>query len=301
MGPQAVISRDRLRTTDVHVHMQPWESFRPETLAKMRSGRPDFDTIIAMSRDPAVFLRYLDTVKVERAALINYPAPDIMGFGTETNDFVVRYASSAPDRLIAVGGVHPRFSKDPSGEVERLADSGIRALKIHPPHMLVAPNAHLDETPAGVALAAIYRAASQRRLPVIIHTGTSIFPGARSRLGDPIGIDDVAVDYPDLTIVMAHGGRPLWSDVCFFLMRRHPNVWLDLSGIPPRGLPGYLPRLAEVADRVVFGTDWPSPGVRDIGGNIDAFLALPGEYLTEAAKTAILQDNALRLYPKGRG
>ena len=134
---------------------------------------------------------------------------------------------------------------------------------------------------------------------MIIHTGTSIFPGARSRYGDPIGIDDVAVDYPELRIVMAHAGRPLWTGVCFFLMRRHPNVWLDLSGIPPKGLPGYLPRLAEVADRALFGTDWPSPGVRDIGANIDAFLTLPDTYLPDEAKTGILQDNALRLYPRG--
>jgi len=293
-----VIRRDRLRVTDVHVHMQPWESFRPATLEKMRSGRPDFDTIIAMSRDPAIFLRYLDSVMVERAALINYPAPDIMGFGPETNDFVARYAAASPDRLIAVGGVHPRFSKDPSGDVERLADAGIRALKIHPPHMAVAPNAHLEATPEGKALDAIYDAASRRGLPVIIHTGTSIFPGARSRFGDPIGIDDVAVDHPDLRIVMAHAGRPLWTDVCFFLMRRHPNVWMDLSGIPPKGLPGYLPRLAEVAHRALFGTDWPSPGVKDIGGNIDAFLSLPDTYLPEEAKIGILQDNALRLYPR---
>jgi len=294
-----VIRRDRLQVTDVHVHMQPWESFHPATLARMRSGRPDFEAIIAMSREPRLFLDYLDSVRVERAAIINYPAPDVMGFGPETNEFAVRYAAASPDRLIAVGGVHPRFSPDPAGDVERLADAGIRALKIHPPHMMVAPGGHLDETPAGRALAAIYEAASRRRLPVIIHTGTSIFPGARSRLGDPIGIDDVAVDYPDLTIVMAHGGRPLWTDTCFFLMRRHPNVWLDLSGIPPHGLPGYLPRLSEIAGRVVFGTDWPSPGVKDIGGNIDVFLALPDEYLPEAAKIAILQDNALRLFPRG--
>src|SRR5512132_3614717 len=108
--------------TDVHVHMQPWEGFHPSTLARMRAGRADFDHIIAMSRSPALFLKYLDSVKVDRAALINYPSPDVMGFGHETNDFVLRYAAAAPDRLLAVGGVHPRLSADPGGDVERLAD-----------------------------------------------------------------------------------------------------------------------------------------------------------------------------------
>lgn len=290
--------RAALRITDVHVHMQPWETFRPETLQTMRARRPDFDAIIGMSRDPAAFLKYLDSVGVHRAALINYPAPDIMGFGAETNEFVTRYARSAPDRLIPIGGVHPRFTTDPRSEVGRLADAGIRALKIHPPHMKIRPEDYLDASnSAGRALAAIYAAASERKLPVIIHTGTSIFPGARSRLGDPIGIDDVAVDHPDLTIVMAHGGRPIWMETCFFLLRRHRNVWLDLSGIPPKKLPDYFPRLAEVADRVLFGTDWPSPGVKDIGANADALLALPSSYLSDADKTHIMQDNALRLFP----
>jgi predicted TIM-barrel fold metal-dependent hydrolase len=277
--------------------MQPWESFKSATLDRMRRGRPDFDQIIAMSRDPGLFLRYLDKVGVQRAGLINYPAPDVMGFGAETNDFVTQYVRGHADRLIAVGGVHPRLSQDPFGETQRLADAGIRAIKIHPPHMLIHPHEHQESTPEGAALAAIYGAAQERGLPVIIHTGTSVFPGARNRYGDPIGVDDVAVDFPRLQIVMAHGGRPLWSETCFFLMRRHPNIWLDLSGIPPKNLPHYFPRLSEVADRTLFGTDWPSPGVKDIGANVEAFLALPAKYLTKEARRKILHDNALTLYP----
>ena len=76
----------------------------------------------------------------------------------------------------------------------------------------------------------------------MFHTGTSIFPGARNKYGDPIYIDDVAVDFPKLKILLAHGGRPLWMDTAFFLMRRHPNVYLDISGIPPKTLLKYFPR-----------------------------------------------------------
>jgi len=278
--------------------MQPWESFKPETLATMRSNRADFDDIIAMSRDASLFLNYLDSIEVERAVLINYPAPDVMGFGAETNDFAAAYVKAAPDRLIAAGGVHPAHTTDPEGDVGRLAEAGIRALKLHPPHMKIRPDLYLDEgSKEGRALAGIYAAASAHGLPVIIHTGTSIFPGARSRYGDPMGIDDVAVDFPDLRIVMAHGGRPIWMETVFFLMRRHPNLYLDLSGIPPRNLPDYFPRLARVADRVMFGSDWPSPGVKDIGANVEAFMALPDDYLGWADRTRILQDNALRLFP----
>ena len=60
-----------------------------------------------------------------------------------------------------------------------------------------------------------------------------------------------------LKILLAHGGRPLWMDTAFFLVRRHPNVHLDISGIPPKTMLKYFPRLEEIAPRTLFGTDWP--------------------------------------------
>ena len=75
----------------------------------------------------------------------------------------------------------------------------------------------------------------------MFHTGTSIFPGARNTYGDPIYVDDVAVDFPKMKILLAHGGRPLWMHTAFFLLRRHANVFLDISGIPPKSLLNYFP------------------------------------------------------------
>jgi predicted TIM-barrel fold metal-dependent hydrolase len=122
-----------------------------------------------------------------------------------------------------------------------------------------------------------------------------VFPAARNKYGDPMDLDDVAVDFPDLTIVMAHGGRPLWMDTCMFLLRRHPNVYMDISGIPPKTLLRYFPRLADVAHKTMFGTDWPGPGVPGVRGNVEAFRALP---LDDAARAAILAGTADRVYPK---
>ena len=74
---------------------------------------------------------------------------------------------------------------------------------------------------------------------------------------------------------MAHGGRPLWMEEAFFILRRHPNVYLELSGIPPAKLLEYFPRLTDIAHKTIWGTDWPSPGVHDLRKNLDAFRALP--------------------------
>ena len=126
----------------------------------------------------------------------------------------------------------------------------------------------------------------------MIHTGTSIFPGARNRFADPMAVDDVAVDFPKLPIVLAHAGRPLYMETAVFLVRRHPNVHLDLSGIPPKRLLSYLPRLAEISDRCLWGTDFPSPGIASMKKNVDDFRALP---LPDDAKRRILFDNGAAL------
>jgi predicted TIM-barrel fold metal-dependent hydrolase len=283
------------RITDVHIHVQPWRDVKPAVLAALRRGHEaQWDFLLSVMDDPSKLLEVLDRAGVWRAGLVNYPAPDVMGFTDTTNTFAARYAQANPERLLPYGGVHPRFTRDAAGAVDRLAELGIRLVKIHPPHQQVPANAYTDGL---VALGQIYRRCEERGLPVMIHTGTSIFPGARSKYGNPLELDDVAIDFPDLRIVMAHGGRPLYMAEAFFVLRRHPRVWLDVSGIPPGRLLEYFPRLAEVADRVLWGTDWPSPGVTDLRRNIDQFLALP---LSDAHKKAILETNALALLPVAR-
>jgi predicted TIM-barrel fold metal-dependent hydrolase len=150
--------------------------------------------------------------------------------------------------------------------------------------MGVPPNAYVSGLEAQRA---IYEEAQRLALPVMIHTGTSIFPGARSRMGEPIGVDDVAVDFPRLKIVIAHGGRPLWMDQAFFLVRRFPNVFMDVSSIPPRSILDYFPRLREIADKVLYGSDWPSPGVKSMATNLRDFrgLDLPADSVKKILET----------------
>ncbi|MFQ5876420.1 MAG: amidohydrolase family protein [Acidobacteriota bacterium] len=282
---------------DAHLHIQPWRQFRPQALERMSAGRADFDRIRQLCDDPGALLRFLDEQGIGRAVLVNYISPEVTGFTEEVNAFVGRYCRGHEDRLVAVGGVDPPSSADPAGDLTRIVEEhGIRALKLHPPHQFFRVNAYRDG--GGLAsLADLYARASDLGIPLIVHTGTSIFPGARSRYGDPMDLDDVAVDFPNLTIVMAHGGRPLWMDVCFYLLRRHPNVHMDISGIPPKLLPQYFPRLEEVAGKTLFGTDWPGPGVPGVAANVEAFNRLP---LSRTAREAILSGTADRVFPRRR-
>jgi uncharacterized protein len=277
---------------DIHIHIQPLEMFKPHALALMQHGRHDCAEVEKYCASPAAFMQFMDEAEIERAGLINYVSPEVIGFTPAVNDWIANYCATAPQRLLAFGSVHPRYVADAGAEVDRLAKIGIRGLKVHPSHQLFAPNAYRD----GLGpLAAMYERAQANGLPVMIHTGTSIFPGARNVYAQPMLADDVSVDYPDLVVILAHGGRPLWMEEAFFLVRRHKNMYMDVSGIPPQKLMEYFPRLEAIADKVLFGTDWPGPGVPGVRGNIEKFRALP---ISPGAQQKILYDNAARLFPQ---
>jgi hypothetical protein len=283
---------DGPRVVDAHVHVQPWDQLRPAVRAAMGHGRHDMAQVERYIADPDAFVAAMDAQGIARVALINYPARDVMGFDESVNPWVAAYRDRHPGRIIAFGGVHPRLCADPVRTIEALlGELKLDGIKVHPPHQLVHANDHAS---GNRVLATVYEACQAWRVPVMIHTGTSSFPGARGKFGDPMDVDDVAVDFPELRIIMAHGGRPLWMDTCVHLVRRHRNVHMDLSGIPPRSLLEYFPRLEALADKCLFGTDWPSPGVRSIRDNVDAVLALT---LSDAAKQRILAGTADELFP----
>jgi predicted TIM-barrel fold metal-dependent hydrolase len=276
---------------DAHIHVQPWEMMRPGIVEKMKAGRSDLDRIRGIMERPRQFLKFMDEHGIERAVLVNYVS-EIMGFTEAVNPWIAKYCAEAPERLVPVGSLDARTSRDPDGDTERLlGEVGIRAIKIHPSHQLVAPNGYTDGTVP--ALQPIYEVAQEMGRPVMFHTGTSIFQGARNKFSDPMLVEDVAIDFPKLRIVLCHAGRPLWMDEAVFLARRFPNVFLDLSSIPPSRLLDYLPRLESLAGKCLWGTDWPAPGVPSPSDNVAAFRALG---LSEAAEERILRGNAEKVF-----
>jgi predicted TIM-barrel fold metal-dependent hydrolase len=216
-----------------------------------------------------------------------------MGYTEETNDFSSSFAAHYPHRFIPFGGIDPRLTPDMAAQMDHLlGELRIKAIKIHPPHQLFNVNGYLFD-PELRPLTVVYEKCIEYAVPLMIHTGTSVFKGARNRFADPMPVDDLAVDFPDLKIIMAHAGRPLYTDTAFFLLRRHPNVWCDISSAPPGSLLRYFPWLERVADKAMFGSDWPGPGVRDIGANIQQFLSLD---LSDEVKKKILRDNAIHVF-----
>lgn len=276
---------------DIHTHVNPLDQLNQGAEGVFRRQRPGWQEVLDLVGRPDLLLAEMDRLGIERLGLVNYVSPEVTGFGPEVNAWVLRYARAAPDRFIPFGSVHPALVDTPGAEVRRLFDAGIVALKVHPAHQLFFPNAYRDGTLAG--LGDVYAEAERLRMPVMFHTGTSIFPKARVKFAQPIHLDDVLVDFPQLPVIMAHGGRPLWMAECEFLLRRRAGVYMDISSIPPQRLLDYFPRLEAISAQVLYGSDWPGPGPKDLGSNIAGVLALP---LTDGAKRRILRDNAVALF-----
>jgi uncharacterized protein len=279
-----------MNVIDAHIHVQPWKMVKPEALRLMQGKRPDLARIDRMMYDPDEFVRYLDEERIEKVVAINYPSPDIMGFTDDVIPYAVDYAKRAGGRVAAVGSVHPLFTTDVDRWMDTMIDAGFRGIKMHPSHQTCYPNAYRQ---GNRILETAYRRAEEAGLVLIVHTGTSIFPGARNVYADPIYCDDIPIDFPKLKVVLAHGGRPLWMDTAVFVVRRFPNVYMDVSSIPPQKLLEYFPRMEEFADKVLWGSDWPAPGVPGMRANVDRFLELP---LSEETKRKIVYDNARKVY-----
>ena len=279
------------RVIDAHAHIMPMRMIKPAPLAEWRKTYGDrIEEIKETIADPVKLLAHLDREGIDKVVCINYIARDLFGFTEEVHDFVVNLCKHAPDRLLPCGAVDPVYSKDPGRDAEKLIfEWKIKLIKVHGVHALYAPDDYLRDKPG---LAKVYALAEQEGVPVMFQTGTSSFPGARIKYGHPLAIDDVAVDFPKLKIIMAHGGRPLWMAEAFFLLRRHPNVYMDISGIPPKLLLKYFPRIEEIASKTLYGSDWPSPGIPGMRINAEGIIAQP---LSEESKRKILFDNADRL------
>ncbi|MBI2819047.1 MAG: amidohydrolase, partial [Acidobacteria bacterium] len=144
--------------------------------------------------------------------------------------------------------------------------------------------------PNDAILYKLYAAAEERGMPVMFHTGSSIFPTSRIKYGDPIFLDDVAVDFPRLNIVLAHSGRGPWYEHAVSLARTRPNVFLEISGIPPHRLLEYVPAVAHIPEKTIFGSDWPTvPPLKQIVEGVS------GLKLSDGALDKIFWGNAARL------
>jgi uncharacterized protein len=206
------------------------------------------------------------------------------------NDEVAALATGNSDIMIAFASVDPTRGPEAVTEARRLIATGkFRGFKLHPPLQQFHAN---DRTAYP-----FYEVLAEARMPVIFHTGHSGIGtgmrgggGVRLKYGNPMDIDDVAVDFPDMPIIMAHPSFP-WQDEAISICLHKPQVYIDLSGWSPKYFSPTLVQYANtlLKEKVLFGSDYP--------------LITPDRWLADFAKIEIrdevrpliLKQNAVRL------
>jgi predicted TIM-barrel fold metal-dependent hydrolase len=232
---------------------------------------------------PAAFDAHLDEQGVDVAIVLAEYSPRVTGVQA-VEDFVP-LAAHNPGRIKFAANVNPHVHFPVDEELVRQLELGAVALKVHPVHAGIAVNDR--------AFYPAYAICQERGLPVIVHCGTSTFPGALNQYGDPVLLDDVLRDFRELDIVLAHGGRGWWYDAAAFLALTNPHVWIELSGLPPSRLQTYYARHSwrRLTRRMIFGTDWP--GIPGIAANARAVTKLMPDGETA---DLVLAGNAARVY-----
>jgi uncharacterized protein len=279
---------DGLAVVDAHMHVPRLRTVSSAWLEwAVRFGqdsgwRDVFDA--AGDPDPARLDALLDAEGVDAALLFAEYSPGATGI--QPVEDLLPVIAYNPQRYRLVANVNPRLHTPPAAEAERQLDLGAVAVKVHPVHGAFRVD-HDDVYPG-------YDLCAERGVPVIVHTGGSIFPGSQAHAGDPKLMDPIAGAYPRVAFVLAHGGRGGWYAGAARMALARDNVWIDLAGLPPKRLPDYYAGfdLAALARKWIFGTDWP--GVPGVARNARAVAALG---LPDDTLAAVLAGNACRIFP----
>ena len=284
-APTTNIDVQQLVAFDMHVHLEhtgtettptrPPQYFKKRRRARRRVAR----RVLPLAQDGVRHLHRRRT---------------ITGRPQVSNDEVAAFAERTPTSPSPSSASTRHAGQEAVNEAQRLMQSDrVRGLKLHPPLQEFFPNDRLAYP--------LYEVFNEARLPVIFHTGHSGIGtgmpgggGIRLKYGNPMPIDDVAVDFPDMPIIIAHPSFP-WQDEAISVCLHKPQVYIDLSGWSPKYFSATLVQYANtlLKHKVLFGSDYP--------------LMTPDRWLADFEKIAIkdevrpliLKENAIRLFGFG--
>jgi predicted TIM-barrel fold metal-dependent hydrolase len=251
----STIDLDGVRAIDVHTHAEVGrggeDGLKPEWRAA--AARYFGEHALPTAEDVAAYYRERNLA----AVIFAVDAETATGRRPVPNEEIAEVAAANPDVLIPFASVDPHRA-GAVGEIRRLVrDHGVRGFKFHPNIQAFFPN--------DPAFYPLYEAIAETGLPALFHTGHSGIGaglpgggGIRLKYSNPIYIDDVAVDFPELKIVLAHPSFP-WQDEAISVALHKEQVYIDLSGWSPRYFPPQLVRYANtlLRERVLFGSDYP--------------------------------------------
>lgn len=278
---------DGLLLVDAHVHAARLPTLKPA----WQEWAADFGDESVFGQvydsrgtvDPARFNAYMAEQGVDVALVLAEYSPKVTGI--QPVEDLLPLTELFGRRFRMIGNINPHLHYPVDEELERQIALGAVALKIHPVHAGFAANDR--------AMYPAYEACQAAGIPLVVHCGTSTFPGSSNKFADPVNLDDVLRDFRNLTVVLAHGGRGWWYDAAAFMALANDRVWIELSGLPPSRLREYYAKhnWTRLTRRMIFATDWP--GVPGIAANARAIKELCPDDQTAAL---VLAGNASRVY-----
>jgi predicted TIM-barrel fold metal-dependent hydrolase len=283
----------KLIAIDTHTHLEvscrnPFDNYGEEY---DRAA----DKYFKSSRRPTM-QETIDFYREKKIGFVNFTvdAETQLGRRRIPNEEIAEAAQANPDIMIAFGSIDPHKGKMGGREARRLVEAyGVKGFKFHPTVQ--------GFEPADRIAWPIYEVINEYRLPAVFHSGHSGIGsgmrcggGLRLQSSNPMLLEDVAIAFPDMQIIVAHPSWP-WQDEALSLAMHKPNIWIDLSGWSPKYFPPQLVQYCNtlLKDRILFGSDFPliSP---------DRWLAdFEAAGFKDDVKPLILKDNAVRLLKLG--
>lgn len=287
------MNTDDLIAIDIHTHAEvscwnPFDNYGEEydrTADKYfgSNRRPTIAETVAYYRERRIGL-----------VMFTVDSESKLGRRRIPNEEICEAAKANSDMMIAFASIDPHKGRMGAREARRLIEEhGVKGFKFHPTVQ--------DFLPYDRMAWPIYEVIAEYRLPAIFHSGHSGIGsgmrcggGLRLQNSNPMLLEDVAIDFPDMEIVIAHPSWP-WQDEALSLALHKPNIWIDLSGWSPKYFPQQLVQYANtlLKDRMLFGSDYP--------------LITPERWMKDfdeagfkdKVKPLILKDNAMRLMRLG--
>ena len=258
-----MIDIDKIVAIDIHTHAEePCQHARDDGYDEFQAG------MAAYFRNPAGKDGMLPSVEETAAyyrergmAAVIFPvdAERETGFHRYSNDDVARIAAENADVLIPFASIDPWKGRMAVREAKRLvAEYGVKGFKFHPTMQGFFPNDRMAYP--------LYEAIEEAGAIALFHTGqTGVGSGMKGGMGmrlkfsNPMHLDDVAVDFPAMNIILAHPSFP-WQEEALAVCQHKPNVYIDLSGWSPKYFPEILVKYANslLKKKMLFGSDWPA-------------------------------------------
>jgi len=239
---------------DCHTHV--WES--PEQLGKARADAqgptvkgPSVEPDAAAGPDASMEHHSRAEQPVDRCMVLGFKSRYL---GAEIPAaFVASYVRRQPEKLIGVAGIDPTNLGEALADIRRAREEyGFRAITVSP--------AAQDFHPADSRAMQVFGEAMRLNMPVLLHQGFRACTGSKMEFARPALLDEVAREFPQLKLVIAHMGYP-WVEECVVLLGKHENVFADMSGLMRRPWQAYNALLSAyqygVVDKLLFGSDFP--------------------------------------------